>query len=195
MGFPRKFTNYRNFEIAFLRIVRGSNNEYKKFYRHLFPSYNLALKANLDDIIKDIKKGTFEPTTPTLVFLPKKSGILRPITLLSLHDLIVYQAIVNVIADEFKEEQNKHAFKKSFGCIYAGEKSPFFFRSWKVGYAAYNNAMTKAFKAGNVYVADFDLVSFYDLIDHHLLRNCLNKKVKNEDLLNLLLKCLVSSHA
>lgn len=190
MGYPRKFTKYRNFEIAFLQIARGGNKEYKKFYRHLFPSYNLALKENLDDLIQDIRKGTFEPTTPALVFLPKKSGILRPISLLSLHDLIVYQAIVNVIADKFKEEQNKYALKKNFGCIYAGENSPFFFRSWKVCYAAYNKAMTKAFKAGNVYVADFDLVSFYDLIDHNLLRNCLNKKVKNEDLLNLLFKCL-----
>jgi len=190
MGYPRKFTKYRNFEIAFLQIMRGGNKEYKNFYRHLFSSYNLALKENINDLIQDIKKGTFKPTKATVVFLPKKTGILRPITLLSLRDLIVYQAIVNVIADQFKDEQNKYALKKSFGCIYTGYNSPFFFQSWKVCYATYNRSIMKAFEAGNVCVADFDLVSFYDLIDHKLLRNFLHKKVKNEDLLNLLFECL-----
>ena len=190
MGFPRGFANYKNFESAFFRVVRSGNKEYKKFYRHLFPSYNMALKENLKDLIEDIKKGTFEPTTPMTVFLPKRSGILRPITLLSLRDLIVYQAMVNVIADKFEDEQSKYALKRSFGCIYAGKDSPFFFRSWKVCYAAYNKAMTKAFNKGNVYIADFDLASFYDLIDHNLLRNCLDEKVRNKDLLDLLIKCL-----
>lgn len=190
MSLPRKFTNYENFDITFSRVVRGGNKEYKKFYRHLYPSYNLALKENLNDLIQDIKVGNCEPNMPTVVYLPKKSGILRPITLLSLRDQIVYQAILNVIADKFEDEQNKYALKKSYGCIYAGESSPFFFRSWKVCYAAYNKAMERAFNSGNVHVADFDLVSFYDLIDHHLLRNFLSKKTGNKDLLDLLFTCL-----
>ncbi len=187
---PRKFTKYENFQIAFLRVARGGNKEYKNFYRHLFPSYNLALKENLNDLIEDVKKKSYEPAAPTTVYLPKKSGILRPITLLSIRDLIIYQAILNIIAEKFQDQQNKYAFKKSFGNICAGVQSPFFFRSWKVCYNEYNKAISKAFNSGNVYVADFDLVSFYDLIDHNLLREYLNKKVKNKEILDLLFCCL-----
>jgi hypothetical protein len=64
MSLPRRFLNYDNFELAFKRIVRGGNKEYKKFYRHLFPSYNFALKQNLEDLIKEIKKGIYKPATP-----------------------------------------------------------------------------------------------------------------------------------
>ena len=96
--------------------------------------------------------------------------ILRPLALLSLTDLIVYQAIINYIANKFESEQTKYAFCRSFGAIYAGKDSPFFYRSWKVCYSAYNKAIEKAFNAGNTFVADFDLVSFYELIDHNLLK-------------------------
>jgi len=35
MNLPRDFLRYENFELAFTRIVRGGNKEYKTFYRHL----------------------------------------------------------------------------------------------------------------------------------------------------------------
>ncbi len=190
MAYPRQFLSRSNFIIAFERIVRGGNKEYKQFYRHLYPSYNLSLQENLDDLIHDIKSGTYKPSKPTIVFQPKKTLILRPLALLSLTDLIVYQAIINYIANKFESEQTKYAFSRSFGAIYAGKDSPFFYRSWKVCYRTYNKAIEKAFNAGNTFVADFDLVSFYELIDHNLLKEKLFEKVKNEELLTLLFECL-----
>lgn len=92
----------------------------------MFPSYNLALKENLTDLIQDIKEGNCEPNMPTVVYLPKKSGILRPITLLFLRDQIVYQAILNVIADKFNDEQNKYALKKKLWQYICWKKQPFF---------------------------------------------------------------------
>jgi len=114
MELPRDFLRYDNFELAFTRIVRGGNKEYKAFYRHLFPSFNLALRENLKDLIEELRRGTFEPEKPTVVYQPKKSGILRPLTLLSLRDLIVYQAILNRIAVSFEDEQAGYAFKRTF---------------------------------------------------------------------------------
>src|SRR4051812_48050470 len=105
MDLPRDFLSSENFELAFTRVVRGGNKEYKAFYRHLFPSFNLALQENLKDLIEELRRGTFEPERPTVVYQPKKSGILRPLTLLSLRDLIVYQAMVNRIAVSFEGEQ------------------------------------------------------------------------------------------
>jgi hypothetical protein len=189
-SYPREFLRITNFELAFTRIVRGGNKEYKQFYRHLFPSYGLALQQNLQALVDQLKTGTYTAKPPTVVYQPKKSGILRPLTLLSLEDLIVYQSIANVVASKFESDQGKYALKKSFGALFAGPSSPFFYKSWRSSYRTYNKAIEAAFKSGNEFVADFDLVSFYDLIDHGLLRKCLARRVKNNDLLDLLIRCL-----
>jgi len=190
MDLPRDFLRYSNFELAFARVVRGTNKDYKTFYRHLFPSYNLALRENLLDLVDDLKRGAFTPDRPTVVFQPKKSGILRPLTLLSLRDLIVYQAIVNRVAVAFEAEQQKFAFKRSFGAIFAGPSSEFFYRSWTESYRKFNHAISAAFSRGQSFIADFDLVSFYELIEHGLLAEQLKKRVKSQALVELLLTCL-----
>jgi retron-type reverse transcriptase len=179
MDLPRDFLRFGNFELAFARIIRGGNKDYKALYRHLFSSYNLALTENLKDLIDDLRRGTYVPDKSTIVYQPKKSGILRPLTLLSLRDLIVYQAILNRVAVAFEDDQQRHALKKSFGAIFAGSSSPFFYRSWKSAYKKYNGAITEAFEAGCDFIADFDLVSFYELIEHSLLAERLRKRVRS----------------
>jgi hypothetical protein len=190
MAYPPAFLSLANFELAFARVVRGSNKEYKAFYRHLFPSYNLGLRENLRDLISDVRTGQFKPDPTTVVYQPKQSGVLRPLTLLSLRDLIVYQALLNYIAVRFEPEQKLYGLKKCFGALFAGKNSPFFYRSWKVCYGEYNRALSAAFKSGNTYLADFDLVSFYELIDHNLLKKHLSRRIGNPDLLELLFCCL-----
>lgn len=190
MGYPRAFLSVDNFKLAFTRVVRGANKEYKAYYRHLFPSYDLGLEENLKDLIGDIRRGRYCASHGVVVHQPKKSGILRPLTLLSFQDLIVYQALMNYIAAKFEKDQSVHALKRSFGAIFSGKSSPFFYRSWKVCYREYNEALTRAYKAGNRHVADFDLVSFYELIDHNLLRKCLSKRVASPEVLDLLFDCL-----
>ena len=190
MPLPRRFLSYQNFELAFTRLVRSSDRAYKQFYQHLFPSYNLALRENLTDLIEDMRRGTYKPDKATIIFQPKKSGVLRPLTLLALRDLIVYQALGNQLAEAFAEVQDRFACERSFGALFAGKSSPFFYRSWKTCYTAYNEAITRAYEAGNTYVADFDIVSFYELIDHKQLRSRLAKKVGSPEFLDLLFDCL-----
>ncbi len=190
MALPHSFTNLENFRLAFERIRRGRNKEYKRLLRHLLPSYQLTGDEDLKDAVAQIKRGAYEPQPPLLVHVPKESGILRPLALLSMRDLIVYQAIVNQVAVAFGKEQERHAFKRSFGAIWAGRDSPFFYRSWKVCYQSYNRAIADAFEQGRDFVADFDLVSFYELIDHSLLSDILKANVRSNELLDLLFKCL-----
>ena len=190
MALPTKFTNLANFELAFERLVRGQNRDYKAFTRHLYSSYQLSRRENLEDLINDIKAGRYQPSAATSVYQPKKSGVLRPLRILTLQDQIVYQALANVIADAFRADQQKHALVRNFGAV-AGEKtSQFFFRGWKKCYQAFDGAIAKAFNRGNDYVADFDLVSFYELIDHTLLREVLSQRGKSPELLELLFSCL-----
>ena len=190
MAFPKTFLSRDNFRLAFTRVVRGANKDYKAYYRHLFPSYDLGLEDNLNDLLDDIRRGRYFARHGVVVHQPKRNGILRPLTLLSLQDVIVYQALMNYVAAQFEKDQLAYALKRSFGAVFSGRSSPFFYRSWKACYGEYNNALTRAYRAGNKYVADFDLVSFYELIDHNLLRKCLSKRVTSPEVLNLLFDCL-----
>jgi hypothetical protein len=169
MAYPKTFLSLDNFRLAFARVVRGTNKDYKAYYRHLFPSYDLGLEENLKDLTDDIRRGRYQASHGVVVYQPKKSGILRPLTLLTLQDLIVYQALMNHVAARFENDQAVYALKRSFGAIFGGKSAAFFYRSWKVRYRKYNEALTNAYKSGNRYIADFDLVSFYELIDHNLL--------------------------
>jgi retron-type reverse transcriptase len=182
MALPTGFTSLANFQLAFARVVRGQNRDYKAFSRHLYESYQLAGTENLTALIEAIKAGTYEPSSATCVFQPKKSGVLRPLRLLTLQDQIVYQAIANVVANAFRSEQQKTALTRNFGALVADKSSDFFYRGWKRSYRAFDAALASAYKRGNDYVADFDLVSFYELIDHTLLRTVLSKKVRNTEL-------------
>jgi hypothetical protein len=179
-----------NFHLAFERLLRGGNEDYKRFFRHHFQAYGLAKDANLLELAEEVRRGRYEPDEPVRVFLPKASGILRPLTLLSVRDQIVYQAIGNVIAEAFQSRQQRHAHKRRFGAIFAGSASPFFYTSWKRSYAAYNAAVAKAFRGGKTWIGDFDLVSFYELIDHNLLGRLLGKRIKDPALIELLFRCL-----
>jgi len=192
LAYPRNFTNINNFRLAFSRVISGTNKDYKAYYRHLFACYSLALDENLSSLIHDIKMGTYQPSRPTMIFQPKKSGVLRPLALLTLRDLIVYQAILNFVASKLWPEQKKHAFSKSYGNIYGGDDSPFFFKSWKKCYELYSRRINHEFEVGKVWIGEFDLVSFYELIDHRLLRCCLESRVHSPELLDLLFQGLAT---
>jgi len=141
VGHWSRFLRAGNFQLAFDRLIRAGNKDYKLFSRHLVQAYGLAKDANLRELVDDVRRGRYEPDEPIRIFQPKSSGVLRPLTLLTLRDQIVYQAIGNVIAEAFEARQQRYAYKRRFGAIFGGTTSPFFFGSWKRSYAAYNAAV------------------------------------------------------
>jgi hypothetical protein len=190
MALPHEFLDLANFQLAWERVLRGSNTQYKRFYAHLFPSYNIASDAYLQDLVSRIRQGHYQPTKALTVYIPKPTRILRPITLLSLNDQVLYQAIANYIANRFFKSLRPQYGVRAFGALYAGSQSPFFYRPWKKAYRQFNATIRSSYLAGNTILGDFDLVSFFDLIDHKILRKILEQKVTNGEVLDLLCNCL-----
>ena len=188
--YPRSFASLSNFKLAWDRILSGSNKEYKSFFRHLYPSYSFSVNENLNDLLHAVRAGRFRPSPGRKLHTPKKSGVLRTLTLLTLNDQIVYQAIANFIAEAFAPVLRRHYLTKTFGALYAGKNNPFFFQPWKKCHRLFNRAVERAFRQGNKILADFDLVSFYDLIDHTLLRRTLESRIRSGEVLDLLDSCL-----
>ena len=143
--------------------------QYKSYFRHIYRAYSLAIDKNLENLNKQLKNDTYKSVHSTKLYLPKKSGILRPYTLLSIEDQIVYQSLTNIVAEKLYPKTRRRYLENVFGHLYAGKNSLFFYRRWKDGYRAYSKALEDSYGNGYEYAAAFDLTACYDSIDHGVL--------------------------
>jgi hypothetical protein len=148
---------------------------YKSYFRSLYQHFAIAEGALLDDLADRLRRDIYEPEVACKLYHPKSSGILRPISLLSVEDQVVYQAATNLIAEKLQPRVVKRYNKQVFGPLYAGKSSPWFYRRWSDGYRAFNEAARHAFVDGFIYTASFDLTACYDSLDHRVLRHFLGK--------------------
>lgn len=148
---------------------------YKSYFRPLYQHFAVAEEAHLDDLAERIRRGIYEPEYACKLFFPKASGILRPYSLLSVEDQIVYQAAVNLVAERLFPKVRHRYLNQIFGHLYAGKTSIWFYRKWSDGYKAFNESARKAFNDGLVHTASFDLTACYDSLDHGVLSHFLKK--------------------
>lgn len=162
-----------NLKRAWRWIKSNPEATYKRYCRDLYTAYAVADDVSLTDLRQRLRKGTYTPTHATKIFFPKSSGILRPYSILTVEDQIVYQAFANIAAEQLFPRVRRRYLKEVFGHLYAGRRSAFFYRKWNDGYAALNDACRHAFNKGYVYGASFDLTACYDSVDHGVLRHFL----------------------
>lgn len=84
-----QLASLRNLELAWRRITTGGNYQYKQLYRSLYYAYEVALDANLRDLRQRLLGGAFEARHPERIYVPKASGLHRPLALLNIEDQIV----------------------------------------------------------------------------------------------------------
>lgn len=167
--------NIDNLRRAWRWIQSNADASYKSYFRSLYQHYSVAEESLLADLSNRLRRGIYEPDVATKLFFPKASGVLRPYTLLSIEDQIVYQAAVNLIAERLAPKVRNRQMKTVFGHLYAGKTSTWFYRKWSAGYAAFNNATRNAVDDEFVYTASFDLTACYDSLDHGVLSHFLGK--------------------
>lgn len=148
---------------------------YKSYFRSLYQRFAIAEEALIDDLADRLRRGIYAPEPSTKLFHPKASGILRPYSLISVEDQIVYQAALNLVAEKLQPRVVHRYNKTVFGHLYAGKTSTWFYRKWTDGYKAFNLATKQAFADGYVYTASFDLTACYDSLDHRVLKHFLGK--------------------
>ena len=164
--------------------------QYKSYFRDSYDAFAIASDTHLKWIRQEVLKERYQASHASKLMLPKPSGLLRPITLLSVEDQIVYQACVNLIAEILKRKTRHRYEKRVFAHLYAGKSSPFFYLRWQGSYRKFGNRIEQAFNDGHDYVANFDLAAFYDSIDHNVLRHFLAALGVDEDTVEFLLRCL-----
>lgn len=162
-----------NLKRAWRWLNSNSDAYFKAYFRDIYRAYGIAVDANLTDLQKRLKSGRFQPQHATKVYLPKQSGLQRTYTLLTVEDQIVYQALVNVIADRLQPRAKRRHLVEVFGNLYAGKTSTFFYKNWRKCYPKFGQAIRKTYQQGFAYTASFDLTACYDSIDHAVLRHFL----------------------
>ena len=182
MTVSKTFASYRNLELGWRRIRTGQNIAYKKFFREIYDAFGISAKENISQLSKNILNGTYTSGRTERVFLPKPSGLQRPITLLNIEDQIVLQGIANIYAKKlFKRRVAVESKGVCSNRLNRDKNSIFFLKSWKTSYDLFRRRIRKTFDNGNHYVAEFDLASFYDTISHDLLIKVLAPRGGNRD--------------
>lgn len=185
----RAFALY-NLRRSWLWTRTGSNVVFKNYFRHIYRSYSLSSDKCLRDLRARLMNGTFRAKHAMKVYLPKKTGILRPYSLLCVEDQIAFQALVNIIAGKLYRRVRRRYYKTVFGHLYGGKSSPFFYRHWRDGYAELADRLRSSFRQGYVYAASFDLTACYDSIDHKVLNHCIRRLALEPEFANKLCEFL-----
>lgn len=188
----RKAFSKENLNRSLFWLRSNKDGAYKNYFRNIYRSYTLAEEPLLEDLRKRLLHNTFEPTFATKVYLNKKSGILRSISLLAIEDQIVYQAMVGHIAEKIyrKKAVKQNIKKKTFGNIFAGNSAFKFYDDWQNGYADFCEMFEVSFNKGLVYTASFDLTACFDSISHEVLRHFLLRYGLDDEFCNFLIKLL-----
>ncbi|WP_041780059.1 hypothetical protein [Allocoleopsis franciscana] len=190
------FLTLENFHLAFSRLQTATRDLYKELYYEDLKIFGLFLDENIKFVLNEIEQGIFKPESSYKIFIPKKNNLVRPLSLLKFKDLLVYQAIINVIADAVYDDIAPYYNNIIFGNVYHtstdSEKDRiFFFKPWKQQWKKFEQKTRNYYEAGYKFLSEFDMASFFDTIDHYILKQILYKNYKiNEQLLDLLLELL-----
>ncbi len=162
--------SYGNLMLAWRRITTGLNLPYKRFYRPLIAAYELGLADNLK-YLRERLRGGWSPMPPVKMFQPKASGLQRPISLLTLEDQIVLQAVANRVERKLRHRRQRVEYRIAFSnCVSErAADSIFFVDRWQRSYRRFQEAVTRSFEKGQRWVAYFDFAAFYDTISHERL--------------------------
>ncbi len=172
----------RNLKLAWLRISTGRNLQHKRFFRHLYGAYEAGLDANLS-LLHEKLSGGWKATPPIRIYLPKPSGLLRPLTLLSLEDQIVLQAVANKVASHLFQRRKKVERRLVFSnCLESNVNSIFFLQDWRSTYSGFKAKLETHLKSGNRWIAHFDLAAFYETISHRALKSIVTPRHGNSEL-------------
>jgi retron-type reverse transcriptase len=187
----KKLASIKNLDLAWKRITATRGMQYKRYFRELYYAYEANLKENLSDLCQRLKGGSYVPSSPVRIFIPKGSGLQRPITLMYIEDQIVYQAITNLFAEKVRKKRKLIEHRTVFSNVLLPEKNNIFFtRDWRHTYASFHQKIRWYYKNGNEWVAHFDLAAYYDTISHELLLETTFPKSINADFKSQLLSWL-----
>ncbi len=176
----------QNLKLAWRRINTGRNLQYKRFFRELYLVYEGSVDENLRELHKKLIAKAWKPNHSSRIYLPKPSGLQRPISLLGIEDQILLQAISNVFARKLRVKRQSVELESVFSNKLADTTDSIFFTErWQITYQAFQKKCTHYFTNGYRWAAHFDLSAYYDTISHDLLIRILSPRNPHPETWNI----------
>jgi len=171
------------------RAWRWISNNPDRLYKDICRSSYIDHSTCITDVLSDIRdrglRGLYEPSLARKIQLPKAKELSRTYSVLTLEDQIVYQAMVNVVAERSAPRIKSSSLVLSFGHVYAGKTSKTFYRDWRKCRREYINCAKRAFLRGLTHTAVFDLTNCYDTIGHSVIDHILQSMGFDRDFRDL----------
>lgn len=95
----RRVFDLGNLRRAYRWLLSNPDPIYKEYFRDAYDAFALASETHLKWIRQEGLHERYHVSHASKILLPKASGSLRSITLLTVEDQIVYQACVNIVAE------------------------------------------------------------------------------------------------
>ncbi|WP_118839589.1 reverse transcriptase domain-containing protein [Salinibacter ruber] len=184
----RNFLSEENFMLAWRRILTSSHGSVKKGI--YFEKLGSGIKNNIKVLSDKIENKTYNPEKPAKKYIPKRDGTLRAITVLSVEDRLVYQAMANLIAKKSWTDLKLLANKSTFGNIPNVDKNKYALRHWKPQFKKFKKSFKDSVEGGKRWIVEADVSSYYRSIDHRVLRRVLEDYIDCGEFIDLFLRCI-----
>lgn len=146
----------------------------------------------LTELKDKIETKSFQPHPMEVVEIPKGKGLIRPGSLLSIDDNIVYSALVQEcylkVLAQIEWAQNTVDF--AYIVTKENATSNIWYKSQLFGWNSFREKSLEKIKEGYQYVIVTDLTGFYDNIDISILISDLKSNGVDNEIVNELSKCL-----
>ncbi len=163
-----------NVEKAYKNVTRNSGSA--GVDRVSTKKLSAYMQENWRRIKQEITKGAYKPQNVLGVEIPKSSGGKRLLGIPTVIDRLIQQSIQQVLSPIFDIEFSEY----SYG-----------FRKGRNAHQAIAQAQSYI-NQGYKYIIDFDLKSFFDIVNHDYLMSLLHRKIKDRLLLKLIRRYLQS---
>ena len=126
--------------------------------------YEAGLTENLKSLLRRLKSGTYEAPPVRRVHIPKGDGKTRPIGIPTYEDKILQRAVAMVLGAVYEQDFSE--------CSYG-------FRPRRSAHQALEALWKKLMDMGGGTVVDVDVQAFFDSMDHGVLRQFLDLRVRD----------------
>ena len=137
--------------------------------------YEENLSENLRELENRIKSGRYQAPPVRRSYVPKNENEKRPIGIPSYEDKIAQKAIAMVLEPVYEQDFY------DFSCGFRPEKSQ---------HTALDRVWQEIMNMGGAYVVDLDISKYFDTIDHKLLREEVQKRVRDGVIIRMIGKWL-----